>query len=209
MTMVRVKICGITNLDDALAAVDAGADALGFVFAEEAKRRNRYIELRDAEAIIRRLPPLVTTVGVCVNDGVERLREYLQVVDCVQLHGEEPPELCAAVAGRAIKVFRVGPGFDVGAMAKYPARAYLLDTYRAGARGGTGATMDWSIARDAVVDGMPIIVAGGLTPENVADAVAQTRPYAVDTSGGVERAPGKKDHERIRRFIRQAKLPVS
>jgi phosphoribosylanthranilate isomerase len=94
-------------------------------------------------------------------------------------------------------------------MAAYPARAYLLDTYRAGARGGTGATMDWSIARDAVVDGLPIIVAGGLTPENVADAVAQTRPFAVDTSGGVERAPGKKDHERIRRFIRQAKLPVS
>jgi phosphoribosylanthranilate isomerase len=207
--MVRVKICGITNLDDALAAVDAGADALGFVFAEEAKRRNRYIDLDAAAAIIRELPPFVTTVGVCVNDSAERLREYLRVVDCVQLHGEEPPAICAEFSGRAIRAFRAGPGFDVHAMAAYPARAYLLDSYQAGTRGGTGTIMDWRIARQAVDAGMRIVVAGGLTPENVADAVAQTRPYAVDTSGGVEGAPGKKDHDRLRDFVRQAKLSVS
>lgn len=207
--MVRVKICGITNIADAVAAVEAGADALGFVFAEEARRRNRYVDLATVAAIARELPPLVTTVGVCVNDGVDQLRRYLDVVDVVQLHGEESVSVCDAVANRAIKAFRVVPGFSPRRMLEYSARAYLLDAYVPDTRGGTGRHFDWEIARQAIALGRPVIVAGGLTPENVADAVAQTKPYAVDASGGVELAPGKKDHERIRNFIRQAKLSVS
>lgn len=207
--MVRVKICGITNVGDALAAVEAGADALGFVFAEEGRARNRYIDLSAAALIVRELPPWVSTVGVCVNDSSETLRRYLDVVDFVQLHGEESVDVCATVADRAIKVFRVGPAFDVATMCAYPARAYLLDTYSTNARGGTGESFDWDVARQAVALGRPIVLAGGLTPENVGAAVAHAKPFAVDTSGGVEASPGKKDHERIRTFIRRAKLSVS
>ena len=206
--MVRVKICGITNVADAVAAVEAGADALGFVFAEEARARNRYVDLATAAAIRKELPPFVAAVGVCVNDDLDRLRRYLDVVDYVQLHGEESIDVCTAVAERAIKVFRVAAGFDPRMMLEYPACAYLLDAYVPDARGGTGLCVDWEVARQAVALGRPVILAGGLTPENVADAVAQTRPYAVDTSGGVENAPGKKDHERLREFIRQATLSV-
>jgi phosphoribosylanthranilate isomerase len=207
--MVKVKICGITNVEDALAAVDAGADLLGFVVAEEGKTRKRYVSLDGARAIIEALPQTVETVAVCVNDDEATLRGYLEVVDYVQLHGEESPALCARIGRRAIKAFRVGPGFDVQAMTAYPAQAYLLDAYVPGARGGTGQACDWAVACAAVALGKRIMLAGGLTPENVAEAVAHVRPYAVDTSGGVEAAPGKKDHERVRRFIQNAKLPVS
>ena len=205
---MKVKVCGITNLEDAMAACEAGADALGFVFAPEAKARSRYIAPDDARRIIEQLPPFVVTVAVCVNERPERLLEYLEFVDRVQLHGEESVEDCSAVAHRAIKAFRVSPGFEAAAMSVYPARAYLLDAFVPGARGGTGKTCDWDLARQAVALGKPLILAGGLTPENVAEAVRRVRPYAVDTSGGVERAPGKKDHERIRRFIQNVRSSV-
>ena len=207
--MPRVKICGITNLDDALAACEAGADALGLMFAPEAKARNRYIEPDDARRIVQKLPPLVTTVAVCVDDPVQRLLEYLEFVDCVQLHGNETIETCRAVALRAIKAFRASPGFDPESMLAYPSRAYLLDAFVPAVSGGTGRTCDWDLARRAVALGRPLILAGGLTPENVAEAVRTVRPYAVDVSGGVERAPGEKDHERIRAFIENAKSPIS
>lgn len=207
--MVRVKICGITNVDDAIAAAEAGADALGFVFAEEARARNRWVDTAMVEEIRRELPPWIATVAVCVNDTVDQLRRYLDVVDWIQLHGEEPIEVCEAVADRAIKVFRVNTQFDPEILRKYPARAFLLDTYAAHGRGGTGQVFDWDIAKAAVALGRPIVLAGGLTPDNVGEAVTQVKPFAVDTSGGVEASPGKKDHERIRRFIRQAKLSVS
>jgi len=203
--MIKVKVCGITNLEDALAACEAGADALGFVFAPEAKARNRHIAPADAQRIIEQLPPFVLTVAVCVNEPTERLRAYLGFVDRVQLHGEESVEDCRPVASRAIKAFRVSADFDPAAMTAYPTRAYLLDAFVRDARGGTGHTCDWDVARRAVALGRPLILAGGLTPENVAEAVRHARPYAVDASGGVERAPGKKDHGQVCRFIRNAK----
>ena len=192
-----------------MAACEAGADALGFVFAEEARARNRYLDPDATQRLCEQLPPCVLRVAVCVNETPERLREYLEIVDRVQLHGEESPEACRAVAGKAIKAFRAGPEFEPESMLAYPATAYLLDAYVKDARGGTGQTCDWDVARATVALGKPIILAGGLTPDNVAEAVRRVRPYGVDTSGGVEAAPGKKDHEKVRSFIRHGKAALS
>ena len=207
--MVRVKICGITNLEDALAACEAGADAIGFIFVPEAKKRNRFIEPAKAREIAEQLPPFVCVTAVCVNESLERLREYLEFADYVQLCGEESVTDCEAVALRAIKAFRVGPGFRAESMLAYPTAAYLLDACVEGQRGGTGKTCDWALAQEAVALGRPVVLAGGLTPDNVAEAVRVVRPYAVDTAGGVESAPGKKDHERVRTFIERAKRALS
>ena len=207
----RVKICGITRLDDALAACEAGADALGFNFAVEAKGKGRYIAPEDAAKIIERLPPFVTIVAVCVNEPAERLREYLRFVDFVQLHGDETPEVSREVGHRAIKAFRAGPHFAVEGMSRYEgAAAFLLDAYVPGQSGGTGRTCDWDVARAAVhAATRPLILAGGLTPENVAESVRMVKPYGVDVSGGVESEPGKKDHDRIRDFIAHAKSALA
>jgi len=207
--VTKVKICGITNLEDALAACEAGADALGFVFAEEAKARGRYIDPDEAYHIVRALPPLVTTVAVVMNEPLDRLQRYLEFMDRVQLHGEESPELCIQLGDRVIKAFRTGADFSAEEMLKYPAMAYLLDASAPGAHGGTGCLCDWAAAQAAVATGKHIILAGGLTPENVAEAVRAVRPYAVDVSGGVQSAPGKKDHERVRQFIHNAKTSVA
>ena len=207
--MTRVKICGITNLEDARAAWEAGADALGFVFAPEAKARGRYIEPDNARAIAAKVPPWIATVAVCVNESLDRMKEYLEFVDCIQLCGNESLEICNALGMHAIKVFRAGPDFSLETMKQYPGRAWMLDAYVPGSHGGAGIPCDWKIAQEAVALGKPIIVAGGLTPDNVADAIRNIHPFGVDVSGGVECAPGKKDHERLRIFIRNAKLPVS
>lgn len=207
--MTRVKICGITTLEDAMAAVEAGADALGFNVAEDAKKRNRYISPDNAKSIIRDLPPFVATVIITVNAPVSDLRAYTAFADLVQLHGDESPETCASIADRGIKVFRAGSTFSTEIMENYPARAYLLDAAVPGERGGTGTTCDWDAARAAVATGKPVILAGGLTPDNVADAIKHVQPFAVDTAGGVEMAPGKKDHVRIRDFIQNAKQCIS
>ena len=206
---MKVKICGITNLEDALAACEAGADALGFVFAEEAKARGRYIHPEDAHAIIDRVPPYISTVAVCVNETACRLEEYLEFCDRVQLHGEESAAVCQVVGPRAIKAFQTGPDFDPKSILEFPVAAYLIDAFVEGKRGGTGKTADWSAARKAVALGKPIILAGGLNPENVIEAIQAVRPYGVDTAGGVEKEPGKKDHERIRSFIHNAKTSLS
>ena len=206
--MTKVKICGITNIEDARAACDAGADALGFVMAPEAKARGRYIDFEDAADIIERIPPFVTTVAVCVNERLERLAQLLTVFDCIQFHGEETPEDIPA-GHVAIKAFRTGPDFRLGDMLAYRVRAYLLDAYVPDRRGGTGSLGDWDTACQAVATGKPIILAGGLTPENVTEAVRIVQPYAVDVSGGVEREPGKKDHDRIRAFIDNAKTSLA
>jgi phosphoribosylanthranilate isomerase len=207
--LTRVKICGITNQEDALAACEAGADILGFNFAAEAKKRNRYIEPEAARRIAEQLPPFVHTAAVCVNEPVERLKEYLEFLDYVQLHGEETVEQCRAVAPHAIKAFRVTDAFDPNSILAYRCAAYLLDAWVPNSRGGTGTTCDWQVAREAVGLGRPIMVAGGLTPDNVADAIRQVQPYAVDTAGGVESAPGKKDHDKIRQFVCNAKGALS
>lgn len=205
--MVRVKICGITNLEDALAAVEAGADALGFNFYP---RSPRYIEPDRARAIVAQLPPFVTPVGVFVNEAdLEAMARIVTQVRLavVQLHGDEPPAFCQQAAHRwwVIKAVRVGPDFRPQQWAHYPAHALLLDTARAGAYGGTGERFDWAWARRAKAFIPRVILAGGLSPENVAAAVDDVRPYAVDVCTGVEARPGKKDPEKMRAFVAAAK----
>jgi phosphoribosylanthranilate isomerase len=206
---MRVKICGITNRDDALYAAEAGADALGFNFAKEAKAKNRYIDPDKALRIVEQLPPMITVVGVTVNARIETLLDYLEIVDCVQFHGEEDPKLCQAFGNHGIKAFRLRDASDIKGMRAYDrVGAYLVDAHVANARGGTGHVADWSLAAQAKAIGKPIILAGGLTPENVADAIRAVQPYAVDTASSVESVPGKKDHERVKRFIHNAKTSL-
>jgi phosphoribosylanthranilate isomerase len=195
---VRVKICGITNREDAWAAVEAGADALGFVFAPSL----RQVTPAQAGAIIAALPPFVTTVGVVVDQDVTAiLREC--PLDAVQFHGQEPPEALAAVPGvRRIRALRLRSVEELAGLAQYAgvAHAFLLDSYVEGRAGGTGAPFAWELAAGADLP-RPLILAGGLTPENVAAAIRQVRPYAVDVSSGVEAAPGRKDAARLRAFL--------
>lgn len=197
--MVRVKICGITNLKDALMAVEAGADALGFVLFQGSQR---YISPADTAAIISSLPPFVQTVGLFVNEDLALVNQIADQcrLDLVQLHGEESPEYCAAVNRRVIKAFRVKDAASLDEIASYHVAGYLLDAWSSLAHGGTGTTFNWEIAAIAAAS-YPIILAGGLTPENVAKAVAAVKPYAVDVSSGVENTPGIKNAALVSRFI--------
>ena len=201
--MVRVKICGITSLGDALMAVEAGADALGFVFHEESPR---HVTLEQAAGIIAGLPPFVQSVGLFVNRPPEYVNETAAHcrLDLVQLHGDEPPELCDAVERRVIKAFRVRDSASIEPVRHYRVAAHLLDAWSPAAYGGTGHTFNWEIAKRCKSFGT-LVLAGGLTPENVAEAVAAVGPYAVDVSSGVESAPGRKDVARMREFIQRAK----
>jgi len=205
--MVRVKICGITNIDDAMAAVDAGADALGFIFVQQSQR---YIAPSDAAGIIRELPPFVSTVGVFVN-AVRGLVEGaigLSGVGVLQFHGEEEPGHCASYGVPYIKAFRMKDEGSLAAMDRYrAASAVLLDTYDKEEHGGTGRTFNWDLAAGAA-DKHRLILAGGLTPDNVAEAVRKVRPYAVDVSSGVEISKGKKDHDAVSRFVEAAKTAL-
>lgn len=201
--MIKVKICGITNLEDALAAIDAGADALGFVFHP---RSPRHVFPEQASAIIRRLPPFIQAVGLFVDEPLEMVNETADLcgLDLVQLHGDEPPGYCDAVTRRVIKAFRVKEITCLEPMQDYRVSACLLDAWSPTAHGGTGRTFNWEVAACAARS-YRIILAGGLTPENVAEAVRQVRPYGVDVSSGVESSPGRKDAERVREFINRAK----
>ncbi|MFH1595999.1 MAG: phosphoribosylanthranilate isomerase [Pseudomonadota bacterium] len=199
--MVRIKICGITNLEDALLAADLGADALGFVFYPNSPRK---VEPAMARAIIAQLPPLVTTVGVFVDEDAAAVRELAARVglDWVQLHGQESPDYCRSLGRRVIKGFRIQDQHSLSALAAYrgAAQALLLDAYKKGQIGGTGETFNWALARKAQKYG-PIILAGGLNPDNVARAIETAQPQAVDVASGVETAPGKKDPEKLKRFF--------
>jgi len=198
---LRVKICGITNLDDALAAAEAGADALGFVFAPSP----RQVTAEQAAAIIRELPPFITTVGLVVDQDPRPILEACPV-DVVQFHGAESPERVRALGRRALKAFRVRETADLEPLAEYgSASAFLLDAYVPGVAGGTGHRFPWSLAVEAKRFGKPVIVAGGLTPDNVAHCVDTTNPAGVDVSTGVEAAPGKKDRAKLRDFIAAAR----
>ncbi len=199
--MTKIKICGITNLDDALAACDGGADALGFVLAPEAAKRNRYVDVDAVKKIIVKLPAYVVTVGVVVNEPLERVQEFLTFLDRVQLHGDEPPGYCAAAGPRAYKAIRPTAIASAAEFTQWPGTTLLLDAHVTGEHGGTGQYADWNAALRAIQTGKKIILAGGLTPENVGEAIQRVRPWAVDVSGGVEQAPGKKSHERIRTFV--------
>lgn len=200
MAVVRSKICGITRIEDALAAVAAGADAIGLVFYE---RSPRAVSIERAAAILQALPPFVTSVGLFVDMPRAELQRLLQrlPLDLLQFHGDESPADCEGYGRPYIKALRVRPGDDVAAaMAPYAgARGILLDTFVEGVPGGTGASFDWSLVpRNAA---KPIILAGGLDAHNVAAAIRQVRPHAVDVSGGVEADKGIKDAGKIRAFV--------
>ena len=201
---VRVKICGITSLADAEAAIQAGADALGFVFCEASPR---CLSTQSAALICADLPPFVVKVGLFVNPTQSIMAETLNAcrIDVVQLHGDESPEFCSAVPRPVIKAFRIRDKSSLKELAAYPGATWLLDSYVAGKLGGTGEQFNWELARRAVQSSSRIILAGGLTPANVATAVRQVRPYAVDVSSGVESAPGRKDRQKLEDFVRAAK----
>ncbi|MCL5098414.1 MAG: phosphoribosylanthranilate isomerase [Candidatus Omnitrophica bacterium] len=225
--MVKVKICGITNPEDALAAIAAGADALGFVFCRQSAR---YIELSEAARIVREINPRVAKIGVLMDAEEEVIRQAIleSGLDAVQLHGHETPEYCSRLLGaewvrkestapflledvnpanrvRIIKAFRVRGPETLSKIAAYETDAWLLDSYQADQAGGTGKQFDWDLACRAGQLGRPIILAGGLTVQNVAEAVRKVHPYAVDVSSGVESSPGRKDHGKVREFIAAAK----
>jgi phosphoribosylanthranilate isomerase len=205
---VRVKICGITTLEDALAATDAGADAVGFVLYKESPRAVSVDAVRD---IIRRLPPFVTTVGLFVNQPTQWVSIMAERcgVDVLQFQGDESADYCRTFAARAIKAIRVKDSASLAPMGEYGVRAFVLDAYREGEWGGTGQTFDWDLAVDAKTYGR-VILAGGLTPDNVAEAIRRVRPFGVDVSSGVEGSvKGKKDHGKIRAFIQHAKAAAA
>lgn len=206
--MVRVKICGITNPRDALAAVEAGADALGFVFY---KKSPRYITPQKAEKIISLLPPFVQPVGLFVNENADFVNKT--ATDCklglVQLHGDETAAYCSLIRQRNIKALRVKTIHCLDVLPAYRTSGYLLDTYSPNCYGGSGTAFNWQIAREASDRYKNIILAGGLTVDNISKAIEEAKPYAVDVSSGVESAPGEKDQQKIQEFIRLAKLARS
>lgn len=201
--MIRVKICGNVTLKDTLAAVEAGADAVGFVFHA---RSPRVASPKAVASIVSHLPPFVTPVGVFVNEKPDVVRQIMS--DCglayAQLHGEESPQYCAELRFPVLKGIRVRSREDLAMLALYRVKAILLDAYVEGVVGGTGTTFDWALAVEAKVWG-PIILAGGLTPDNVVEAISRVQPYGVDVSSGVEAAPGVKDHAKVRAFVKSVK----
>ena len=200
----RVKICGITRVEDALAAVNSGADAVGLVFYQPSPR---YVELDTARAVANALPPFVTCVGLFVNAEADEVHRVLRAVrlDLLQFHGDETREDCERFGRPYIKAVSVRPGADIDtAMDRYSsARGLLLDTWDESVRGGSGKTFDWSLVPAARA--LPVVLAGGLTPDNVAQAVRVARPWAVDVSGGVEASKGIKDADKMARFIEQVR----
>jgi phosphoribosylanthranilate isomerase len=201
---VKVKICGITNLADGMAAAEAGADALGFVFYDQSLRG---ISIEAAAGLICQLPPFVMKVGVFVNapeDVVVRaIREC--GLNLLQFHGDESPEYCLQFGLMSMKAFRIRDAESLQALEMYRTDAWLLDAWTPDKPGGTGETFNWDLALAARGWGRPVFLAGGLTPGNVAEAVRRTQPYGVDVSSGVEAAPGRKDYAKVIAFIRAAK----
>ncbi len=196
---MRVKVCGITNLEDAHMAVNAGAAALGFIFVHSSPR---YIEPVLANEIIRTLPPFVTPVGVFADVRREKVQRIVRAsgVLCIQFHGDENAADLAGYTQPVIKAFRVSSEFDVQQLKKFPTKMFLLDTFVDGMHGGTGKTFDWAIAIEAKQYG-EIILSGGLNPDNVANAIATVQPYAIDVNSGVESSPGKKDGSKLKELF--------
>lgn len=204
MATTRVKICGITTLEDALCAVDAGADALGFVFYEKSPR---YITPLKAQRIVAALPPFITTVGLFVNMPVAKIEQIMTMtrLQIIQLHGDESPDECNGFGPwPVIKALPVRNAESLKGISAYQVRALLLDAWSGKQYGGSGRCFDWQLLKD-LNRRTPLILAGGLNPDNVAEAIAQVAPYGVDVSSGVESTPGRKDHQRIVQFIRQVK----
>jgi phosphoribosylanthranilate isomerase len=201
---VKVKICGIANAPDAVAAVEGGADALGFMFYEPSPR---HVSIRQVTEILRELPPFIIKVGVFVDAPEDTV--IRAIGDCglnvLQFHGNETPEYCTQFGVMSVKAFRIRDAGSLKPLPDYGTDAWLLDAFVADKLGGTGEKFNWELAVEAKKFGRPIFLAGGLTPANVADAVRTVQPYAVDVSSGVEATPGKKDHAKVREFIRAAK----
>jgi phosphoribosylanthranilate isomerase len=200
--MVRIKICGITNLDDALLAAELGADALGFIFYPPSPR---YVAPDAARQIIAQLPPFVTSVGVFVNEAAAVVQELAAQVglDWIQVHGRESPDYCRSLGRRVLKGLRIKDAESLKELQPFQGavHAFLLDTYKKGQVGGTGEIFDWELAREAQKYGQ-IVLAGGLTPENVARAIKIAQPQAVDTASGTEAAPGRKDPAKLQAFLK-------
>lgn len=202
-TQVKVKICGMTNLKDALNAVEEGADAVGFIFY---KKSPRSVNMKTVREIVSKLPPFVDTVGVFVNETAEKINKTADYcnLDMIQLHGEESPAFCKKIRRRVIKAFRVKDIASLKKLSNYPVCGFLLDTFSEEVQGGTGKVFDWNLAHPARKYG-PVILAGGLTPNNVRQAVQRVRPYGVDVCSGVESQPGQKDHHKVRAFLKSVK----
>lgn len=202
---MKIKICGITNFEDALSAANYGADALGFVFFKDSPR---YIEPENAKEIISYLPPFITTVGVFVNEEPAKIRQIMEFagINILQLHGDELPAICK-IWPRVIKAFRVSTLIDLKPLEKYRTSANLLDTYSPDVFGGTGRTFNWDIAVEAKRYGL-VILSGGLNSENVEQAIKWVSPYAIDVSSGIEQYKGKKDIKKMREFIVRAKAAL-
>jgi phosphoribosylanthranilate isomerase len=201
--MTRVKVCGITTSDDALLAADLGADALGFIFYPKSPR---YIPPPEAAEIIRRLPPFVASVGVFVDCPSQEINSIVEAccLTAVQLHGNETPDFCKQFRVKVIKAFRVKESGLPPEITRYETDAILLDAFVKGMPGGTGKTFSWEVAREAKRHGR-VILAGGLNCDNIRKAIEDVRPYAVDVSSGVEKAPGKKDPKRLTEFMTKVK----
>jgi len=197
---VKVKICGITSAADGLAAAGAGADLIGLMFYDGSPR---HISLATAAEISRALPPFVQRVGVFVNPDPERVLRAIGEcnLSLLQFHGDETSEFCTQFGLMSLKAVRIRDAASLDQLAGFQTDAFLLDAYSKGWLGGTGETFNWDLAIDAQKFGKPIFLAGGLTPENVGDAVRKVRPFAVDVSSGVESAPGNKEAAKVRAFI--------
>jgi len=208
LSSVRVKICGITNIEDAMAVIDAGAEALGLVFYAASPRA---VAIEQARSIAFAAGPFAVVTGLFVDADPEFVAAVLKQVplQLLQFHGDETPAYCESFARPYMKAIRMRPELDVvAAIARYPsASGILLDAYRPGVPGGTGETFDW--ARVPQQSTKPLVLAGGLTSANVAEAIRATQVYGVDVSGGVESAPGKKDHGKITSFINNARLAAA
>ncbi len=203
--MVKVKICGITNLEDAQASVGAGCDALGFVFY---KKSPRYISPEKASEIIGRLPKDVVKIGVFADAKEKTIRRIAGLcgLDMLQFHGSESPKFCSKFKDyKIIKAFKVKNKIDIKGLFKYSPFAYLFDTYSESKIGGTGRSFDWKLIRHIADINRPVFISGGLTAENVREAIRQAGPQWVDVCSSVEESPGKKDHRKVKRFIDAAK----
>ncbi len=204
METTRVKICGLTNLEDTLAAIEMGADYLGFNFYPESPR---FLEFEEAERIIEEVPPNIFKVGVFVNADYQTLVDYAQFLnlDLIQFHGDESVEFCQQMARPWMKAIRLDSEADLEKISLYPSEWILLDSYVPGQYGGTGLKPNWEIASRAKDYGKKVFLAGGLKPENVQLAIATVQPYAVDVASGVEKVPGRKDLAKMEEFITKAK----
>lgn len=205
---MRVKICGITNEADAQVAVEAGADALGFILY---RKSPRFVDAPVVKRIVAGLPPFVSAVGVFVNEEASVVRRTMDEcgLTLAQLHGDESATYCHDLGRPAMKALRLKDRGTFLALAEFQGRAgiraFVIDAFSEQAYGGTGLTVDWSLAAEAARSAR-VLLAGGLTPDNVGDAVRQVRPYGVDVSSGVELRPGHKDHDKVRAFIQAARL---